>query len=126
VLVYLALQPTPAQRAGLRNGLYARGQVELGRLTAPALPLSAVHVDQARPYVLALQAAPDGSARVVRRVVELGARGSDRADVGLAAEDWVEIRAGLAPGARVLRGSVGQVADGSPARVPAAPPAASR
>jgi hypothetical protein len=75
---------------------------------------------------------PD-SGTLVRRSVVLGERGSERqgagssaggsadstggASAGTANEDWVEIRSGLAPGARVLRGSIGTVPSGTPARL---------
>ncbi|MEY4750325.1 MAG: hypothetical protein RIQ60_2539 [Pseudomonadota bacterium] len=133
VLVYLALQPTPAQAAGLRNGQFARGEVELGRAKGNALPLSAVFVDEAQPYVLRLETGADpGQMRVKRQTVQLGARGLPRtggAAVAAAAtagppEEWVEIRAGLSAGSRVLRGSVGRVADGSAALLPGAAAAA--
>jgi RND family efflux transporter MFP subunit len=129
VLVYLALLPTPAQVAGLRNGQFARGEVELGRTQASALPVSAVFVDEAQPYVLLLQpGAEPAQARVKRQTVQLGVRGLPRSSAGSSnstaaaaagtPEDWVEIRAGLPAGARVLRGSVGRVTDGSLALLP--------
>jgi RND family efflux transporter MFP subunit len=156
VMVYLALLPTPAQARGLRNGLFARGQVELARLKGPALPLSAVLVDEAQPYVLVLEPDPAdaGLAHVRHQRVVLGERGLPRDGAGTgpaapgspapaaaaasgpalggdsaappanaaAPDDWVEIRSGLPAGARVLRGSVGRVAEGSLARWPAAVP----
>ncbi|MGZ5748101.1 MAG: efflux RND transporter periplasmic adaptor subunit, partial [Caldimonas sp.] len=87
VMVYLAVEPQPA----LRQGLFARGTIELGRQRALALPLSAVRTDQARPYVLLIQG---GLAKATP--VSLGARGE------IGGEPWVEIVAGLAEGASVL------------------------
>ncbi|MEY2654589.1 MAG: hypothetical protein RLZZ524_1617 [Pseudomonadota bacterium] len=124
VMVYLALQPTPAQARALRSGLFARGTVELGRSTLPALPLSAVHVDESTPYVLvfetgatAASATPGqpsaGSGTLVRRTVVLGDRGHAPGSV----DDWVEIRSGVAAGARVLSGTIGSVPGGTPARL---------
>jgi RND family efflux transporter MFP subunit len=115
VMVYLALQP----QVGLRQGLFARGSIELQRKNTLAVPLSAVRVDLARPYVLAV----DG-AKVVQRSVELGARGE--AQFNGATEAAVEIVGGLADGATLLRGSAGAVRDGTAVRLPAAvAPAAS-
>jgi RND family efflux transporter MFP subunit len=117
VTVYLVLDHRP----GLRQGLFARGSIELERERALVLPVSAVRVDQARPYVLAVE-----SGRVVQRNVELGRRGEARFDGRT--EDAVELRAGVASGAVVLRGTTGSVRDGTPVRVaapPVAPPAAS-
>ncbi|MGZ5239538.1 MAG: efflux RND transporter periplasmic adaptor subunit [Caldimonas sp.] len=112
VMVYLAVEPQPA----LRQGLFARGTIELGRQRALALPLSAVRTDQARPYVLLIQG---GLAKATP--VSLGARGE------IGGEPWVEIVAGLAEGASVLGASTGLVRDGTPLRLPALPaaPAAS-
>lgn len=123
VLVYLALTPTPAAQAGLRAGLFARGELLLQRVQALALPLSAVRLDAALPYVIALE-----GGKLVHRPVKLGERG--RPDAGLtnsstqdqpaATGEQVVIRDGLAAGAQVLRGSLGTLRDGTPARLAAA------
>lgn len=105
VLVYLSLQPAP----GLRVGLFARGTVALEQRRVLSLPLSAVRLDDALPYVVVL----DGSA-LRRRTVKTGARGLvDRVES-------VEITDGLRDGDRILRGSLGTVRDGTPARLVAA------
>ncbi|WP_338413309.1 efflux RND transporter periplasmic adaptor subunit [uncultured Sphaerotilus sp.] len=105
VLVYLSLQPAP----GLRVGLFARGTVALEQRRALSLPLSAVRLDDALPYVVVL----DGQA-LRRRTVKTGARGLvDRVES-------VEITDGLRDGDRILRGSLGTVRDGTPARLVAA------
>ena len=103
VMVYLAVDARP----GLRQGLFARGSIELARHSALVLPAGAVRVDQARPYVLAVV---DGKAR--QRPVTLGARGDAR--LGAMLENVVEITAGLKPGDMVLRASVGNLRDGTP------------
>lgn len=108
VLVYLALQPTPAQARALRSGLFARGTVELGRSNLPALPVSAVHVDESKPYVLVFEAGT-----LVRRTVVLGERGNSPGSN----DEWVEIRSGVNVGAQVLSGAVGTVPSGTPARL---------
>ncbi len=105
VMAYLAVEPQPA----LRQGLFARGTIELGRQRALALPLSAVRTDRARPYVLLVR---DGMA--VSTPVTLGARGS------IGGEPWVEIASGLGEGAPVLAASTGLVRDGTPVRLPRA------
>jgi hypothetical protein len=111
-MVYLALHPSPPQARSLRSGLFARGTVELGRSSLPALPLSAVHVDESRPYVLVFEAGTAAAGLLTRRTVVLGERGSARGSD----DEWVEIRSGLSLGARVLSGAVGTVPSGTPAR----------
>jgi len=106
VMVYLALQPQP----GLRQGLFARGSIELQRKDVVAAPLTAVRVEQARPYVLVV----DGG-KVVQRSVELGARGD--ASFGGRPEAAVEIVSGTVDGATLLRGNAGAVRDGTPVKV---------
>ena len=106
VLTYLALEPVP----GLRQGLFARGTIELQRTSALVVPASAVRVDQARPYVLAI-----AGAKAVQRPVTLGARGE--AVFGRQPEAAIEIGAGLAAGDTVLRGNVGAIRDGTPVQL---------
>ena len=105
VLVYLSLQPAQ----GLRVGLFARGTVTLEKRRVLSLPLSAVRLDDALPYVVVL----DGSA-LRRRTVKTGGRGQ------VEGTESVEITDGLRDGERVLRGSLGTVRDGTPARLVAA------
>ena len=104
IMAYLAVEPQPA----LRQGLFVRGTIELDRQRALALPLSAVRIDQSRPYVLVVR---DGQA--VASPVKLGARGSVGGDA------WVEIASGVSEGAVVLAASTGVVRDGTPVRLPA-------
>ncbi len=112
VMTYLALDPQP----GLRQGLFARGAIELQRKTALVVPASAVRVDQARPYVWVA-----AGGRAEQRAVTPGSRGE--AIFGLAPEAAIEITAGLAAGDTVLRGSVGTLREGAPLRLPGAAPA---
>ncbi|MEP7297092.1 MAG: efflux RND transporter periplasmic adaptor subunit [Burkholderiales bacterium] len=112
VMVYIALQPQP----GLRQGLFARGSIELQRKNALAVPVSAVRIDLARPYVLAVV-----DNRIVQRPVELGARGEARFN-GVT-EAAVEITSGAAEGAMLLRGTAGAMRDGTTVKLTA--PAAS-
>lgn len=102
VLVYLSLQPAQ----GLRVGLFARGTVTLEKRRVLSLPLSAVRLDDALPYVVVL----DGTA-LRRRTVKTGGRGQ------VERTESVEITDGLRDGERVLRGSLGTVRDGTPARL---------
>lgn len=106
VMTYLALERHP----GLRQGLFARGSIELRRTTALAVPVSVVRVDQARPYVLVVV---DGMVR--QRAVDLGLRG--RARLGPSFEDAVEVTAGVAPGDTLLRASVGNLREGALVRL---------
>jgi len=113
VLAYLELAPQP----GLRQGLFARATVEIASRRALVVPASAVRLDQAQPYVLALE---DG--RAVERPVALGARGEAALEAGR--ESAVEITSGLAAGATVLRATVGSLRAGTRLRLAAAAPAA--
>ena len=113
VMIYLALQPQP----GLRQGLFARGTIELQRKDALAAPVSSVRVDQARPYVLAV----DGG-KVVQRAVELGMRGEAAFQAG--PESAIELVSGATDGMTLLRGSAGAVRDGTPVKVAATAAAA--
>ena len=112
VMVYLALEP----QLGLRQGLFGRGGIELQRKTALVVPLSAVRVDQAQPYVLAVVAG-----KIERRTVVLGARGEARLDGRL--DSAVEVIGGITDGMTLLRANAGALRDGTAVRVvaPAAP-----
>jgi RND family efflux transporter MFP subunit len=102
IMAYLAVEPA----AGLRQGLFAKGTIELGRRSALALPVSAIRVDQALPYVLRIE-----NGKALATPVRLGARGVvDR-------EAWVEVAEGLADGTPVLAASAGLVRDGTPVRL---------
>ncbi len=105
IMVYLSVEPQPA----LRQGLFARGAIELDRKHALALPLSTVRTDQAKPYVMRVQ-----GGQALATPVTLGVRGA------IGGEPWVEITAGLAEGTPVLGASTGVVRDGTPVRVAAA------
>ncbi len=105
VLAYLAVKGQPA----LRQGLFARGTIELERREMLALPLSAVRTDASAPYVQQIE-----GGKVVRTAVQTGAR-SD-----VQGQPWVEIVAGVAEGARVLAGSAGVLREGTAVRLPEA------
>ena len=114
VMVYVALRPQP----GLRQGLFAKGAVELQRKPALAVPVSTVRVDQPRPYVFTVE-----NGRIVQRLVTLGVRGD--AVIDGQREAAVEVTDGLADGAVVLRSTVGAVRADTAVNVAAASASAS-
>ncbi len=109
IMVYLSVQGQPA----LRQGMFAKGQIELARKSALALPLTAVRTDRAKPYVLQVEA---GQARL--REVTLGSHGE------VNGQAWVEIAAGLPADVEVLAGSVGALRDGTAVRMMSTAPKA--
>jgi membrane fusion protein (multidrug efflux system) len=108
VLAYLAVDGHPA----LRQGLFARGAIELQRKPALVVPQSALRSDQSKPFVLVA----DGN-RAVQRTVTPGLRGE--VDFGSGREPAVEVTAGLAEGEVVLRGTVGSLPAGTALVLPA-------
>lgn len=104
VSVYLSVEPRPA----LRHGLFATGEIELGRDTRLAVPASALRNDRSRPYLLAVE-----GERIAAREIAPGPRGRD-ASTG---EALVAIESGVAEGATLLAGSVGIVEEGTPVRL---------
>ena len=105
VLVYLQLHTTD----GLRQGLFAQGQLRTGQTQGVAVPLSAVRTDKPQPY---LQLVRDG--KVVHQTVTLGARGR------VLDEDWVAV-APLNAGDQVLRVAVGALREGTAISLTAQP-----
>lgn len=114
VMTYLAIDDP----AGLRQGLFARGVVELQRRTALVIPAGALRNDQSRPYVLVAEAG-----RAAQRELSLGTRGE--VDFGAGPEAALEVLGGLAEGEVVLRSSVGALPAGTALTLPAAVAAAS-
>ncbi len=110
VLAYLEL-PASAQAAGLRQGLFGRGQVELLRKRALVVPASALRYDQAKPYVLAVV-----DSKAIVRPVSVGSAGSVLLDGK--SENVLEITAGLDAGSIVLRGTVGTLREGTRLKLP--------
>jgi RND family efflux transporter MFP subunit len=97
VLVYLVI----ADASGLRQGLFAQGTLGTGRTSALAVPLSAVRTDKPAPYVQVVE-----NNLVAHKGVETGARGQAGKEVMVAVK-------GLAPGAVVIKGSVGSLREGT-------------
>lgn len=97
VLAYLALESS----AGLRQGLFAQGTLEIGTSRTLAAPLSAVRTDKPQPYVQLVS-----NDQVVHQTVELGARGEFKGQtlVGLK---------GVNEDAMILAGSVGALRAGT-------------
>ena len=119
VLVYLAAETSAGAASGLRQGLFARGAIQLERQSALLVPATAVRIDQARPYVLAVV---DG--KVSQRNVTLGMRGDITLDGRT--EAAVELTGdAVAPGTLLLRGTVGQLRDGTRVRIVTSTPAVS-
>ena len=113
VMAYLSVEPN----AALRQGLFASGRISLATQKALAVPVDAVRIDGARPYVLELQ-----GERVRHRTVTLGLRGEaeGRAMVAIEPADGAPLPASTL----LLSGAAGLVRDGTAARAPGAAAAA--
>lgn len=96
VMAYLSVEPGAA---GLRQGLFAQGLLGTGSRQVLAVPVSALRVDKAQPYVQTIS-----QGRVLHQSVTPGQRGS------VAGEEMVAVD--LPAGTQVLRGSVGALRDG--------------
>jgi len=107
VSVYLSIDAHPQ----LRQGLFARGMVTLEQRRGLWLPASAVRMDRALPYVLALEGGKV-SARNVRTGLRSRAEGPAAQPGQEQGSDRLEILEGLADGAQVLAGSVSAVSEG--------------
>lgn len=101
-IVYVDLPPA-ALEAGMRAGMFARGEFQLERVPALTLPQSAVLLRDGFAYVFRLE----GDAKVAQTKVSLGRRAGER----------IEILAGLAPDALVVASGAGFLADGDSVRV---------
>ncbi|CAM5785788.1 MAG: efflux RND transporter periplasmic adaptor subunit [Burkholderiales bacterium] len=105
VMVYLTVQPAP----GLRQGLFAQGQLAVGQERALAVPLAAVRTDKPQPYVQVVEGEGE-QARIAHRTVTPGARAAAEG------ETWVAVT-GLAAGDRVLRAAAGALRAGTRVRL---------
>ncbi|HSV47356.1 MAG TPA: efflux transporter periplasmic adaptor subunit, partial [Ramlibacter sp.] len=109
VLAYLAIDDA----TGLRQGLFAQGSLDVGKVSALAVPATAVRTDKPAPYV---QVVDNG--KVAHRPVQAGARGE-------AGKEPMTAVQGLSEGVTVLRGHVGALREGTPVKF-TAPPAPAR
>ena len=103
VLIYL----TVAAQPGLRQGLFAQGQLATETQRALAVPLNAVRTDKPLPYVQVVE-----GDRIAHRTVQTGVRGQ------VDGELWVAVQ-GVADGARLLRGAAGVVREGTQVKLAA-------
>ncbi|KPF45402.1 RND transporter [beta proteobacterium AAP121] len=108
-LVYVDLPTAGAQNAGLKAGMFARGEFGTGQRSGLTLPQSAVLLRDGFSYVFKLGA----DNKVTQAKVAVGRRVGDR----------IEITAGLDAGARVVASGAGFLTDGDTVRVVDAPPA---
>ncbi len=104
-LVYVDLPD--AGRVGLRPGMFAHGEFQLGAQTALTLPQTALSLRDGFTYAFVLHDDNEGKARVSQVKVRLGRRSGDR----------IEIVSGLAPDDRVVASGVSFLADGDIVRV---------
>lgn len=102
VLVYLRV---PAVQ-GMRQGLFAQGDVVTGRTQVNAVPQSAVRNDKPQPYIQIIR---DGA--VVHQTLTEGA-------TGLLGREPMRATPDLAAGTPVLSVSAGLIRDGTPVRLP--------
>lgn len=104
VLIYLALDKTE----GLRNGLFAKGILGMGKSNVLAVPLSAVRTDRAQPYVQVVE--PVGNQlQVAHKIVVMGVRGMD---MGQPESETMVGVTGLNEGSTVLKSNVGALRAG--------------
>ena len=97
VLAYVALAST----AGLRQGLFAQGTLELGKVKTLTVPMSAVRTDKPQPYV---QIVVNG--RIVHQNVVLGVRGEFEGQSMVGIKDVPE-------NASILSGTMGVLQSGT-------------
>lgn len=100
VLVYLRVPAT----AGMRQGLFAQGQIVTGQVNAVAVPASSVRNDKPQPYVQVLR---DG--KVAHVTLEGGA-------TGLQGNEPMREVKGLPAGTLVLSAQAGAIRDGTAVR----------
>jgi RND family efflux transporter MFP subunit len=108
-LVYVDL-PNVQQNTGIKAGMFARGDFELGRSTAPTVPQSAIVPRDGFNNVFLLK--PDN--HVAQLKVQVGRRLNDR----------IEITSALPQGAKVVVQGAGFLNDGDLVRVVDTPPTA--
>jgi len=100
VLIYLRVAAAP----GMRQGLFAQGAVVIGRIEAPAVPLSSVRNDKPAPY---LQLVREG------KIVHLPITLAQQAQQGGEPMVMLDVAAGAPPGTPVLRVQAGLIREGT-------------
>lgn len=111
VMLYLSVENPDGV---LKGGMFAQGKLILDQTSpVPAIPVTAVRDQAGVHYVFTVE-----NAKIVRRVVELGLSSEQ--------QNLVEIRAGLAPGDRVIAARIETLKEGAPVVMsqPALPAAA--
>lgn len=102
ILVYAVL---PNREGSLKAGVFAKGQLTVSRRPdAVVLPATAIRDESGQAYVWRV----DGN-RLARVPVQVGLRSE--------ADSVVEIVAGLAPGARIVRANLGSLRDGAEVKI---------
>lgn len=111
VLVYLRL---PAA-AGMRQGLFAQGEIVTGQIQALAVPLSAVRNDKPQPYIQVIQ-----GGRIAHVPVTLGRQGQRDGEPMLVVDGVAAAPAGT----QLLRMQAGLIREGTEVKLaaPAATP----
>lgn len=111
VLVYLRL---PAA-AGMRQGLFAQGEIVTGQIQALAVPLSAVRNDKPQPYIQVIQ-----GGRIAHVPVTLGRQGQRDGEPMLVVDGVAAAPAGT----QLLRVQAGLIREGTEVKLaaPAATP----
>jgi RND family efflux transporter MFP subunit len=112
VLIYLALDKAD----GLRNGLFAKGILGMGKSQVLAVPLSAVRTDRAQPYVQVVEPVGD-QLRVAHKIVTMGVRGMD---IDQPETETMVGVTGLSKGSTVLKSNVGALREGMAVKYTAA------
>jgi RND family efflux transporter MFP subunit len=98
VLAYLVVDPLP----GLRQGLFAQGNLRIGTTRATTVPLSAVRTDKPAPYVQLVS-----NNKVLHQAVQLGARGEADGQAMVAVQ-------GVPANTSLVSGAVGTLREGTP------------
>lgn len=106
VLVYLRL---PAA-AGMRQGLFAQGEIVTGQIQALAVPLSAVRNDKPQPYIQVIQ-----SGKIAHVPVPLGRQGQHGGEAMLVVDGVTAAPAGT----QLLRVQAGLIREGTEVKLAA-------
>ncbi len=104
-LVYVDLPDATAR--GLRPGMFAQGEFQLGASDALTLPPQAISLRDGFSYAFRIGPVTDGKARVAQLKLQLGRRIGDR----------VEVLAGLKAGEPVVASGASFLADGDTVKV---------